>query len=219
MSKLFADREDAARQLSALLRKYSEDHPLILGIPRGAMPMAEILVQELQGELGAVLVHKIPSPTNEEFAIGSVGLSGKTHANLDLARFGISEAYFQEEAARQLQRLKARQERFQLKAPDCQGKVVIIVDDGIATGATAIAAIHEVRAMKPKRLILAAGVIAREAARILRALVDELVVLDEPEMFFAVGQFFEDFSEVTDDDVEKIFLRYRDRERRVREAG
>ncbi|MGZ3652333.1 MAG: phosphoribosyltransferase [Bdellovibrionota bacterium] len=216
--KLFQDREQAARLLSARLKKYKGRNPLVLGIPRGAMPMAEIIAADLDGELGAVLVHKIPAPENEEFAIGSIGLSGKIHRNLDLSEYGISEEYLQAAAQEQLTKLKARQQKFHLKEPQCQGRVAIVVDDGIATGATAISAIREVRALKPKTLVLAAGVVARETAERIRPMVDDFVVLNEPELFWAVGNFFTDFAEVTDDMVEKILKRNRMPKEKLRGA-
>lgn len=215
----FHDRDEAAQLLSKKLKKYAGTNPLILGIPRGAMPMAERIATDLKGQLGAVLVHKIPAPSNEEFAIGSIGLSGKVHKNLDLVQFGISEAYFEKAAQEQLEKLRARQRRFQLNPPPCKDRICIVVDDGIATGATAIAAIREVRSLHPKKLILAAGVVAKDAAENLRTMVDEFVVLEEPELFFAVGEFFLNFSEVTDDEVEKILGRHREESGNVREVG
>ncbi|MGZ6290385.1 MAG: phosphoribosyltransferase, partial [Bdellovibrionota bacterium] len=200
----FQDREEAAHLLSVALKKYTGRNPLVLGIPRGAMPMAEIIARDLDGELGAVLVHKIPAPENEEFAIGSIGLSGKIHKNVNLDDYGISESYLQREARAQLARLKARQQEFQLKDLQCEGRIVIIVDDGIATGSTAIAAVNEVKALKPKKLVLAAGVVAKETADRIRPMVDEFVALAEPYFFWAVGPFFADFTEVTDDMVQEI---------------
>lgn len=209
---IYQDREQAAELLAESLAGYQGQNPLVLGIPRGAMPMAEIIAEHLGGELGAVLVHKIPAPGNEEFAIASIGLSGRVYRNLDLDSYGISESYLESEAERQLARLRERQRRFRLEAPRCEGRVVIVVDDGIATGATAVAAVKEVRSLKPKRLVLAAAVIASETAERLRGLVDELVVLAEPELFWSVGQFFADFTEVTDEDVEEVLARHRRRE-------
>lgn len=201
---IFKDREDAAQKLLNPLMKYKNQNPLILGIPRGAMPMAKIVAEALNGELNAILVHKIPAPYQEELAIGSIGMSGKIY-RLDISQsYGISDSYIEKEAARQLEILKKRQERFHLPKLDCKNRLVIIVDDGIATGATAIGAIHEIRLQKPRKLVLAAGVIAKNTADKIRDLVDELITLEEPEFFYAVSQFFQDFAQVTDDEVMEI---------------
>lgn len=201
---MLKDREDAARLLLKQLMKYKDKNPLVLGIPRGAMPMAKIIAEGLHGELNAILVHKIPAPYQKELAIGSVGMSGKIFKLPMVESFEISDLYIEHEAARQMEVLKKRKERFHLADLKCQGRTVIIVDDGIATGATAIGAIHEVRAQKPQKIVLAAGVVARSSAAAMRDLVDEFIVLEEPDGFFAVSQFFQDFSEVTDDDVVRL---------------
>lgn len=201
---VFKNREDAAQKLLKPLMKYKNQNPVILGIPRGAMPMAKIIAEELNGELNAVLVHKIPAPYQEELAIGSIGLSGKIHRLPISESFGISDAYIEKEAQRQLEILKKRQERFHLPKLDCKNRLAIIVDDGIATGATAIGAIHEIRMQKPRKLVLAAAVVAKNTADNIRGLVDEFIALEEPEFFYAVSQFFVDFGQVTDDEVVDI---------------
>ncbi|MGZ3771051.1 MAG: phosphoribosyltransferase [Bdellovibrio sp.] len=201
---IFKNREDAAQKLLKPLMKYKNQSPLIIGIPRGAMPMAKIIAEGLNGELNAVLVHKIPAPYQEELAIGSIGLSGKIHRLPISESFGISNAYIEKEAARQLEILKKRQEKFHLPKLDCKNRLAIIVDDGIATGATVIGAIHEIRLQKPRKLVLAAAVVAKNTADNIRNLVDEFIALDEPEFFYAVSQFYVDFGQVTDDEVVEI---------------
>ncbi|WP_415063908.1 phosphoribosyltransferase [Bdellovibrio sp.] len=201
---IFKDREEAAQLLLKKLIKYKDQNPLVLGIPRGAMPMARIIAEGLNGELNAVLIHKIPAPHQEELAIGSVGLSGEIFRLPLIKEYGIKESYIQEAAKKQIEVLKKRKERFQLPELRCQDRIVIIVDDGIATGATALGAIHEVRSQSPRKLILAAGVVAQSTAASMRSLVDEFVVLDEPEFFFAVSEFFSEFDQVTDDEVVEI---------------
>jgi putative phosphoribosyl transferase len=206
---LFRDRTDAARQLLRKLQKYRDQDPLVLGIPRGAVPMAEIVAEGLGGELGAVLVHKIPAPGNEEFAIGSIGLSGQVHRNHDFEGLGICDRYFEQAASTQLKHLRERQSKLGIPDLECAGRTVILVDDGIATGATALAAVREIRSSAPSMLVLAAPVVAQEAASLLRPLVDELVTLAEPELFWAVGQFYSDFSQVSDAEVRRIFAKRR----------
>lgn len=198
------NREEAGQLLLQKLKNYRNQNPLVLGIPRGAMPMAKIIAEGLHGELNAVLVHKIPFPHAREVAIGSVGLSGKIFRLPRIEFYEISDSYIEREAEKQLAVLRKRKEMFRLPDLNCQGRIVIIVDDGIATGATAIGAIQEIRSQNPKKLILAAGVVARSTATTIRSMVDEFIVLEEPDGFFAVSQYFADFSEVTDEDVVEI---------------
>lgn len=202
---MFKDRQEAGQLLLQKLIKYKGQNPLVVGIPRGAMPMAEIIADGLSGELNAVLIHKIPAPGQEEFAIGSVGLSGHIFRLPYIRSHGISESYVTTAAAEQLEKLQQRKARFLLPDLNCMGRIVILVDDGIATGATAIGAIHEIRSQKPKKLILAAGVIPASTSAQMRSLVDEFIVLEEPEFFYAVSQFFQNFSQVTDEEVIQIF--------------
>jgi predicted phosphoribosyltransferase len=207
----FENRESAALQLTEKLSQYKGKKALIVGIPRGAIPMAKIIADGLEGELGAVLVHKIPAPENEEFAIGSVGISGHIHRQPYIEEEGISESYIQSAAQQQLQVLKERKKKYDLPDSNFKDRVVIVVDDGVATGATAIAAIHEIQAQAPKKIVFATAVTAPEAGDEIRGLVDEFVVLSEPAALFAVGEFFEDFPTVTDDMVSKIFRESRAR--------
>lgn len=196
---IFKDREEAALLLLKKLQKYKGQNPVVLGVPRGAIPMARIIAEGLNGEMSAILVHKISAPINNEFAIGSIGFSGKIHRTSDVKLLNISESYIQTEAKKQLRMLKQRSKKYGL-APLEKNKIVIIVDDGIATGATLLAAIFEVRIYNPKKLIVAAAVAAKSTANEIRKLVDELILLDEPETFFGVSQFFEYFPQVTDAD-------------------
>lgn len=197
----FKDREEAAGLLLKKLAPYKGKNPLVLGIPRGAIPMAKILADGLEGELGAVLVHKIPSPDNEEFAIASVGLSGEIQRQPYIQSLGISEVYIKAAAQKQLALLKTRYQRYGLSTPNYHNRIVIIVDDGIATGATTLSAIYEVRLQNPDKIIVAAAVASEDSVQKILAVVDELVVLDIPNPFYAVGQFFADFSQVTDEEV------------------
>lgn len=192
------DRTEAARLLLKKLSMYKGKNPLVLGIPRGAMPMAHIIASGLEGELNAILIRKIPAPFFDELAIGAVGLSGHI-LKLPLAdTYNISESYIKEEASKQLKLLAQRKDQFDLPELNCKDRIVIVVDDGIATGATALGAIHDVAAQNPAKIVLAAAVVAKATAIQLRHKVDELVVLAEPEDFGSVSQFFSDFSEVTD---------------------
>ena len=202
---IFRDRDVAAKLLLERLKIYKDDHPLILGIPRGAMPMAKIIADGLNGELNAVLVHKIPAPNSPEFAIGSVGLSGHIYRSSYVKGYGISERYITATAERELEILKNRKKMYGLPNSNIKNRVVIIVDDGIATGATTLCAIEEIRSQSPRKIIVATAVSSIEAAHTIERLVDELVVLDRPRNFFSVGQFFQNFPQVSDDEVISLF--------------
>ncbi len=201
---IFANREHAAYLLLEKLKSHKSENPLVLGIPRGAMPMAKIIATGLGAELGAILVHKICHPRNEELAIGCVGLSGSKHI-LNRSEFSeISKDYIDNEANNQLQKLVDRNKKYGLKKIECLDRLVIIVDDGIATGATTMCAIQDVRKLRPKKIILAAAVAAEQSLNMLRPMVDEVVVLEVPDNFWGVSQVFEDFAQVDDNEVKRI---------------
>lgn len=197
----FKDRREAANLLVSELKPYEGTNPLVVGIPRGAMPMAKIIADGLLGELSAILVHKIPSRESEEFAIGSIGLSGHIQIMPYALNSSAEQDYIKVAAEKQLKNLKQRQTKYRLKDPDYKNRIVIIVDDGIATGATVLAAISEVKHHHPKKLIVAAAVASQDSAEKIRGEVDELVILSEPAYFYAVGQFFDNFEQVSDEEV------------------
>lgn len=204
----FRNREHAAHLLAERLRAtYREKHPLVLGVPRGAMPMAKIIAEELDGELDVVLVHKLGHPDQPEFAIGAVDESGNTILHDWAAELPVE--YIEAEKERQLDTLRMRRSRYTPgRAPaDPGGRFVIVVDDGIATGSTMMAALRSVRAMHPKKLIGAVAVASPDAARAMGRECDAIVCLNVPADFYAVGQYFEDFTQVTDDDVIEIMRR------------
>jgi predicted phosphoribosyltransferase len=195
----FKNREDAATRLADRLAAYRGQYPLVLGVPRGAVPMARIIADALGGELDVVLVRKLRAPGQPELAIGALDEAGavlKGHY-FDLA----SDEHVREEVRTQQGILRKRRELY-TKAQDAidpAGRVVIIVDDGIATGSSMLSAIRSVRARKPKKIVVAVGVAPPDSLASLEAEADEVVSLQYPENFSAVGQFFEDFSEVTDE--------------------
>lgn len=201
---IFKDRESAANQLIPKLQKFKNDNPLIVGIPRGAMPMAKIIADSLGADLSAVLVHKIPHPFNVEFAIGSIGISGKIHLQPYAKNNDIPEDYIRGATKIQFRTLKERQKRYGLENLTMKDRTVILVDDGIATGATVIGAISEVRALGAKKVILAAAVSSSDAASEIKHLVDDFIVLDIPPGFYSVGQFFSYFPQVSDQEVISI---------------
>jgi predicted phosphoribosyltransferase len=201
---IFRDREEAGRGLARALAAYRGSNPLVLAIPRGALVMGRLLADELAGELDVVLVRKLGAPGNAEYAIGAVDERGEV--TLGERRERLPPGYVESEAARQLAVLRERRARYTpgRGSIDPKGRTVIVVDDGVATGATFRAALGLVRRAGPARLIAATGVAPRESLAGLRALADEVVCLETPSPFFAVGQFFRDFRQV--DDAEAIAL-------------
>jgi len=205
----FTSRIEAAQLLAKRLEHYRRQNPLVLGIPRGAVPMAQVIAETLKGELDVVLVHKLGAPFQEEFAIGSVSERGDVHLSEEVEMYGIERSYIDQEAARQLEVLRRRRAAYTPVRPPISptGRTVIVVDDGVATGWTMIAALRSIRAQKPAKLVAAMAVAPARAAATMQQEADEVVCLATPAGFYAVGQFFADFSQVTDEEVTEILAR------------
>jgi predicted phosphoribosyltransferase len=197
----FHNREHAARLLAEKLVVYRGQHPLVLGIPRGAVPMAKVIADALEGDLDVVLVHKLGAPGNPELAIGSVDESGHVFLHEHAWDLGVDEQYIEHEKQAQLKMLHQRRAQYTPVRPplDPTGRIVIVVDNGIATGASMIAALRAVRAKRPAKLIATVAVAPPETVARIRQEADEVVCLDTPHDFMAVGQYFEDFSQVSDE--------------------
>jgi len=212
---MFRDREEAARLLAVKLSKYRGSRPLVLGIPRGAVVMAAIIADRLGGDLDVALVRKLGAPGQPELAVGAVDETGRVNLDGTPDELGLDVAYVERERERQAAALRARRARYTpARAPvNPSGRTVIVVDDGIATGATLAAALRLVRSRGPARLVAAAAVAPPPAAARLMREADEVVVLATPEPFVAVGAFFDDFRQVSDDEVVELLERFGSEER------
>jgi predicted phosphoribosyltransferase len=198
----FENRAEAAHQLARRLDRYRGRHPLVLAIPRGAVPMGRILADALDGELDIVLVRKLGAPHNPELAIGSIDEAGAVYIDPDM-RDLWDAPYLEAEKKAQMETLRRRRQMYQpLGSPiDAAGRIAIVLDDGIATGSTMIAALRAVRARKPATLIAAAGVASADTLRMIQREADDVVCLEVPDALFAIGHHFRDFSQVSDEDV------------------
>lgn len=194
----FKNRADAAVELAERLMHYRRQHPLVVGVPRGGVPMARIVADALAADLDVVLVRKLGAPGQPELAIGAVDESGTV---LEGNYFALAPAsHVREEVRTQCEILRMRRQLYRKAQPpiDPAGRVVIIVDDGVATGSSMLSAVHAIRARRPKTIVVALAVAPPSSLAALRAEADDVICLHAPPLFLAVGRFFEDFSEVTD---------------------
>jgi len=204
----FHDRIDAGRHLAEALRPYAGRSDLILlGLPRGGVPVAAVVATSLRAPLDVFLVRKIGVPGHPEFAMGAIAESGVKVLSTDvIAELGIPQHLVDETVARERIELDRRDAAYRgtRRPPSMRDRVVILVDDGLATGSTMEAAIVALRQSKPSRIVAAAPVGARQTCARLAGLADEVVCPLTPEPFSAVGQWYEDFSETSDEEVARV---------------
>ena len=206
---IFKDREDAARRLAKKLLHLRNEKPIILAIPRGGVVTGNVIAKELGGKLDIIVSRKIGAPDNHELAIGAVMHDGSFFPNLGIIdALNVSQEYINSEIKSQLKEIERRLTKFRGNVKyDLQNKTVILVDDGIATGATMFAASNWVKKQYPKRLIVAIPVGPSDTIERLSKLA-EIVVLETPEFFNAVGEFYEDFEQVEDSQVIEILSQH-----------
>ncbi|HXE96524.1 MAG TPA: phosphoribosyltransferase [Dongiaceae bacterium] len=202
---VFQDRKDAGKRLAEKLTHYRDDAGVIvLGLPRGGVTVAYEIAGALRCPLDILIVRKIGFPGEPELAVGAVSETGSVVINEDIvSRYRVSKEYLEQETSRQQQEIARRAALYRGGGgvPSLAGKTVILVDDGVATGATAKAAISTLKRERIARLVVALPVASREAERNIAPLVDEWVCLEAPLGFRAVGQFYSDFTQVEDEDV------------------
>jgi len=196
---MFKDRTAAGRQLAAKLSAYKSEPGIILAIPRGGVPVAYDVAKELGFPLDIVLVKKIGHPRNKEYAIGAASLTDY----IVTPHPEVTEAYIQHELVNIRRRLKTMREKFMTKHEplNLSGKTVIIIDDGAATGRTLISTIGVIKKGKPGKVIAAVPVMSKDAVQAVRGVADEVITCLVPDDFFGVGAYYENFSEVSDEEV------------------
>lgn len=204
----FRDRKEAGQELAEQLRIRQDKgvlpQPVVLALPRGGVAVAREIARALDAPLDVLVVRKIGAPFHEEFGVGALaGDDPPLFDEASLYRLGLSEADLAPVVERERKELRRREERYRegRPVPELRGRTAIVVDDGVATGSTARCALRAVRNQEPQRLLLAVPVCAPEAAEELRRQVDEFVCLHEPRLFSAVGEWYQDFGQLTDADV------------------
>lgn len=202
--KRFRDRAEAGERLAQGLARYRESRPLVLGLPRGGVVVAAAVARALGGELDVVVTRKVGVPSNPEVGVGAVGPDGARHfdlAAISRLALALGDLYPIAEREEEEVRRRTRAYREERPPPEVAGRTVILVDDGVATGVTSIAAAKAVRRRAPARLVLASPVCSPEGAERLKGHFDEVVCLHVPASFRAVGEFYEAFDPTEDDEV------------------
>jgi predicted phosphoribosyltransferase len=212
-TRRFRDRHDAGQQLARALDRYAHhDDAIVLGLPRGGVPVAYEVARALDAPLDVFLVRKLGTPGHEELAMGAIATGGVRVVNEQVrAMLQVTDDAIARVAAREQEELARRERAYRgdVPAPDLRGRTVIIVDDGLATGSTMRAAAQALQAHAPKWLVIAVPVAAPETCNEFRDLVDDVVCVHTPERFQAVGLWYDDFSQTSDDEVRALLREQR----------
>jgi len=214
---LFRDRAEAGRILAADLADYAgRPDVVVLALPRGGVPVGYEVARALGAPLDVFLVRKLGLPGQEELAMGAIASGGVRLINEDVVRaYGVSAVEIEATAATEQRELERRERSYRdgRPLPPLSGRTVIVIDDGLATGATMQAAVMALRADAPARVVVAVPVAAEEACNELGEMVDEIICAEMPEPFYAVGIWYEDFAQTTDEDVHELLNAARNVER------
>jgi putative phosphoribosyl transferase len=210
---VFTDRQEAGRRLAHALTHLQDQDVVVLGIPRGGVEVAAIVAEALGAPLDVVIPRKVGAPGNPELGLGAVAEGVRVLDEQLIRALGVTEQYLREEIAAQEEEIRRRSSLYRQNRPPVplEGRTVVVVDDGIATGGTAAAAARWARARGAARVILAAPVAPPEALYRLAREADEVVVLETPEPFYAVGQWYLDFPQVPDERVVDLLARATER--------
>lgn len=208
----FLDRHDAGRQLARRLLDYRAARPVVLALPRGGAPVGYEIARALGAPLEVLVARKLAEPRRREDSVGAIAPGGVLLLDrAAIAAHGVQPGELDRIVAEETAELARRQDRYRLDGPpvDLAGRTAILVDDGLATGLTALAAVQAVRRRRPRAVVVATPVCAHDAARRLRDQVDELVYVESPPTFRAVGLWYDDFAQTTDEEVVALLERAR----------
>ena len=208
MYRVFEDRRSAGRALVPELQRCKLDDPIILGLPRGGIPLAYEVAVALRAPLDTIVVRKLGVPSQPELAFGAIASGGIRVINDDVvgSLFSLDEDTIEAIAGQEMAELRRREQAYRLDRPypELAGKDVVLVDDGLATGATMRAAAEAVNSKSPSSVIVAVPVGSASAVARLEAIVDRVICLESPASFYAVGQFYSDFRQTSDDEVREL---------------
>jgi putative phosphoribosyl transferase len=209
--RLFKDRSEAGRELAARLQHYAgHADVLVLALPRGGVPIGYEVARALHAPMDVFVVRKLGVPGHEEFAMGAVASGGVRVLNEQVVNvLGIPDYVIDAVAGWEEQELERRERTYRgnRPLPDARRKTVILVDDGLATGSTMLAAVKALRQLKPARIVVAVPVASPDTCELLKEEVDEVVCAVTPEPFYAVGLWYQDFSQTSDEEVRELLLR------------